>query len=219
MKMRLTCTALVLVVCAGQTAFAALMDITRPGDAIELISGFNQNDGNDGDPPGAEGVEHAIDDIGQKYLNFKDLSSGFSVTPSANVLGEPVTGIRFYAANDAEPRDPASYQLFGSNDSIGGPWEAISSGAVMLPSARNPGGNAVMIPPSGNLGASYYEVLFDNADTYDHYQVLFPTLKDAEAANSMQIAEVELLAEVPEPGTFGLIALGLMGIMGIARRK
>ena len=76
-----------------------------------------------------------------------------------------------------------------------------------------------MIPPEGNLGASHYEVLFDNANTYEHYGVIFPTLKDANAANSMQIAEVELLAEVPEPGTFGLIALGLMGIMGIARRK
>ena len=50
MKMRLTCAALALVVCAGQTAFAELMDITRPGDDIVLVSGFNQNDGDAGDP-------------------------------------------------------------------------------------------------------------------------------------------------------------------------
>lgn len=218
MKMRLTCAAL-LVAFAGQTAFAELMDITRPGDAIELVSGFNQNDGAAGDPPGAEGVENAINDIGQKYLNFLDLSSGFNVTPSANVLGNPVQGIRFYAANDAEPRDPASYQLFGSNDSINGPWEAISSGAVMLPADRNAGGGAVMIPPAGNLAASHYEVLFDNDNSYDHYSVIFPTLKDANAANSMQIAEVELLATVPEPGSLGLLALGLLSLCGIARRK
>ena len=169
-------------------------------------------------PPGAEGVENAINDIGQKYLNFLDLSSGFNVTPSGNPAGEPVTGIRFYAANDAEPRDPASYQLFGSNVSIEEGWEAISSGAVMLPSDRNPGGGEVMIPPTGNLGASHYEVLFDNENSYDHYRVIFPTLKDANAANSMQIAEVELLA-VPEPSSLGLLALGLLSLCGIARRK
>jgi hypothetical protein len=218
MKMRFTCAAL-LVVFAGQTAFAAIMDITRPGDPIELVSGFNQNDGNAGPPPGAEGVEHAIDDVGQKYLNFLDLSSGFNVTPSANVLGSPVVGIRFYTANDAEPRDPASYQLFGSNDSISGPWEAIASGNLALPSDRNAGGAAVSIPPAGNLGAAHQEVGFDNALTYDHYQVIFPTLKDANAANSMQIAEVELLAEVPEPTSLVLAVLGMLSICGIARRK
>lgn len=218
MKMRFTCAAL-LVVFAGQTAFAALMDITRPSDTIQLVNGVNQNDGNAGPPPGAEGVENVINDIGQKYLNFLDLSSGFDVTPSANILGNPVTGLRLYTANDAEPRDPASFQLFGSNDSIDGPYEAIASGNLMLPSARNEGGAAVSIPPSGNLGAAHQEVLFDNALTYDHYRLVFPTLKDANAANSMQIAEVELLAEVPEPTSLALLVLGMLSICGIARRK
>lgn len=218
MKIRFACAA-VLVAFVGQSAFAAIMDITRPGDPIELISGFNQNDDAAGSPPGAEGVENSINDIGQKYLNFLDLSSGFSVTPSANVLGSPVTGVRFYTANDSPERDPASFQLFGSNDSINGPWEAIASGALALPEGRNEGGDAVSIPPAGNLGAFHQEVNFSNSATYSHYSVIFPTLKDAVAANSMQIAEVELLAEVPEPSTVALLMLGMMSVIGIARRK
>ena len=35
----------------------------------------------------------------------------------------------------------------------------------------------------------------------------------------MQIAEVELLATVPEPSSLGLLALGLLSLCGIARRK
>ena len=218
MKMRYSCAALAVVFCASQS-FAALMDITRPGDAIQLVSGFNQNDDAAGDPPGAEGVENAINDIGQKYLNFLDLSSGFSVTPSQGA-DAAVVGLRLYTANDQAPRDPASYQLFGSNDSIDGPWEAISSGALALPDGRNDGGDTVMIPPAGNMDAFHQEVSFDNELSYSHYSLVFPTLKDANDANSMQIAEVELLAEVvPEPASASLILAGLLGICGMIRRR
>ena len=48
---------------------------------------------------------------------------------------------------------------------------------------------------------------------YLSYRLTFPTLKDAGAANSMQIGEVELLGavaeSVPEPGTLALLALGI----------
>ena len=35
--------------------------------------------------------------------------------------------------------------------------------------------------------------------SYRSYRVTFPTLKDAAAANSMQIGEVELLGQVASP--------------------
>lgn len=218
MRLQLKCALVVAMFVAGQTAMvsAEKIDITRPGDAIQLVSGFNQDDGNAGPPPGAEGVENAINDIGQKYLNFLDLSSGFSVSPS--FTGEPVTGIRLYTANDAEPRDPASYQLFGSDDTIDGPWTAISSGNLALPSARNAGGSSVVIPPTGNLAAAHQTVEFDNDTAYQHYRLIFPTLKDAVAANSMQIAEVELLA-VPEPASAAMALVALLGMVGYFRRR
>jgi hypothetical protein len=200
------------------TANAAFMDITRPGDPIALVNGVNELDGDAGPPPANEQVARAIDDVGQKYLNFLDLNSGFSVTPSLN--HRVVTGVRFYTANDAEVRDPASYQLFATNEGLDAPaasWLAIASGNLALPSGRNAGGNAVVIPPEGNLAAFNQEVTFANTTAYKHYRVVFPTLKDAASANSMQIAEVELLTFVPEPSC-ALIG-GLAMAFGALRRR
>jgi hypothetical protein len=220
MKLQLVCAMAGLAIVVSQTvASAALIDITRPGDPIEVVSGDNQNDGDAGPPPGAEGVENAINDIGQKYLNFLDLNSGLRVTPSANPGGEPVVGLRLYTANDSETRDPASFQLSGSNDSIDGPWTVIASGNLELPSGRNEGGSTVSIPPTGNLGAFHQEVSFENNTLpFDHYRLIFPTLKNAADANSMQIAEIELLA-VPEPAGLTLALLSLLGIATLRRRN
>ena len=209
--------ALVLAMFTVNTVSGAFIDITRPGDPIALVNGINQGDGDAGPPPANEPVEKAIDDVGQKYLNFLDLNSGFAVTPSANPNSEPVIGLRLYTANDSPERDPASFQLLGSNDSIDGPWEAIASGNLALPEGRNDGGDAVAIPPTGNLGAIYQEVSFANDLPYAHYQVIFPTLKDAAVANSMQIGEVELLV-VPEPASLALLGMGGL-LMLISRRR
>jgi uncharacterized protein (TIGR03382 family) len=200
-------------------ANASIIDITRPGDPLQIVNGQNQGDGDFGAPPAAEVESHAIDDVGQKYLNFLDLNSGFKVTPSANPGNLPVTGIRLYTANDAVERDPASFILSGSNgDLANGPWDVIASGNLALPDGRNAGGNAVAIPPTGNNAAINQAVTFDNALPYAHYQIVFPTLKNAAVANSMQIGEVEFLV-VPEPGTATLAAMALCGLGAMARRR
>lgn len=160
------------------------LDITQPGDPIWLVNGSNDNDADAGPPPMGEGVEHTIDNVGQKYLNFLDLGSGFAVQPQVGLT--VVTGIRLYTANDAEPRDPASYVLEGSTVGNAGPWTTISSGPLALPSRRTPGGNTP-------LGTNSQTVIFPNFTPYAAYRLTFPTLKDAAAANSMQIGEVELL--------------------------
>jgi len=203
----LFCFAAALSVAWAATAQAQYTDITNPGDPIELVNGTNDGDGSAGAPPAKEGVENAINNIGQKYLNFLDIESGLAVTPSGNPSKLPVTAARFFTANDAPDRDPASYEIFGSNNSLVGPWTLISSGPLNPPADRNPGGNA--IPTFNEL------VTFANSATFDHYKVRFPSLKNAAAANSMQIAEVELLV-VPEPtsatlGTLSLLALGALG--------
>jgi hypothetical protein len=218
-QMKLQCAFLVMLFFVSQTAAvsAAFVDISRPGDPIVLVNGLNQGDTNSGPPPSAEAEANAINDTGQKYLNFLDLNSGFAVTPSANPGNDPVIGLRLYTANDAETRDPASYQLAGSNASITGPWEVIASGNLALPAGRNPGGAAVSIPPEGNTGAFYQEIMFANTTPYSHYQIVFPTLKDAAAANSMQIAEVEFLV-VPEPAGLLLALAALLGL-GLVRPR
>jgi hypothetical protein len=132
---RLTVIGLILFCAAA--ANAQYVDITRPGDPIQVVNGSDDGDGSAGDPPPSEVPAKAIDDFAQKYLNFKDLGSGFAVTPSANPLNLPVIGLRFYTANDFPSRDPASYILEGSNDSIAGPWVLISQGPLALPADRN----------------------------------------------------------------------------------
>lgn len=210
-----------LILAIPALSHAIPIDVTQPGDPILLVNGLNDGDANDGPPPAAEGVEHAIDNVTQKYLNFLDLGSGFIVTPSfgAPSGGTVVTGIRLYTANDAEPRDPASYVLEGAA-SAGGPFTLISNGDLLLPAGRNPGGSNP-IDPSVHF---HQELLFSNATAYFSYRLTFPTLKDATAANSMQIGEVELLGvaalqTVPEPSTFGLIGIGLLGLLLGARNR
>lgn len=189
------------------SASAQLIDITHPGDPITVISGFNDGDGASGPPPAAEGVGNAIDNLGNKYLNFLDVASGFEVTPSVGAT--VVTALRFWTANDAEERDPASFQLEGSFN--GSHFVLIANMALALPAARNLGG----VPLTGN---AFQEVSFANTALYTSYRLIFPTLKDAAAANSMQIAEVEFLA-VPEPGTMALLGLGSLAALWGRRQR
>lgn len=195
-------------VCSAQS------DVTAPGDAILIVNGVNDGDGDSGPPPGSENVENAINNVGQKYLNFLDLGSGLIVTPSFNagLGGTLVTGLRLYTANDATERDPASYLLEGAL-SAAGPWTAISSGGLDLPLGRNAGGNAPLDP----LSSFNQTLFFANDDGYLAYRLTFPTLRNAPAANSMQIAEIELLGiAIPAPASLGLA--GLAGLV-ISRRR
>ncbi len=172
-------------------------DVTSPEDAILLVNGENDDDANAGEPPAAEGVENAINNLTQKYLNFLDLGSGFIVTPAIGPT--KITGARFYPANDSPERDPASFEIWGSTEGPDGPFTMIASGDLTLPDQRNAGGQ---IPIDGTH--VFQEVTFENTAVYVSYQVVFPTVRDAVAANSMQIAEVELLGSEgilpPEPG-------------------
>jgi hypothetical protein len=171
----------------GETPLA---DVTVPSDPVVLKSGENDDDADAGPPPGAEGVENAINDTALKYLDFRDLGSGFIVTPSVGAT--VVSGLRLYPANDSVERDPASYQLLGSTTGPDGDFVLISEGPLDLPETRNDAGLA--ITPS----VPNQDVRFDNSTAYLSYWILFPTLKDAAGANSMQIGEVEFLGTTGE---------------------
>jgi len=157
---------------------AAGLDITKPGDTIIGAP-------NDGDWPDDEAPPLAIDDnTGTQYLHFKGFSqpTGFRVTPSARQT--IVVGLTFTTANDFPGRDPIAFELYGSNKSIDGPYELIASGDIVDFSQRTEWPRFTM---------NETPILFDNGVAYDHYQILFPVLRDPQSANSMQIAEVELL--------------------------
>lgn len=153
-------------------------DVTAPGDNVKGVP-------NDGDWPGAETPPLAIDDkTSTKYLHFKGetQATGFQVTPSA--IQSIVTGLTFTTANDSPERDPIAFELYGSNVSIDGPYELIAAGPIVdfnQPTA------------AARFTKNTTPISFDNAVAYDHYQVLFPAVRNAATANSMQIAEVELI--------------------------
>jgi hypothetical protein len=158
-------TLLALLLLAGYAGRSMSADITNPGDPV-VPSSLNS--------PGGEPAPNAIDNrVLTKYLNFDELNTGFTVVPTT--LGVPVVGLGLISANDAAERDPASFTLEGSNDGIN--FTPISSGAV----------------PAFAFRHQIQQFAFANSTSYLQYRVLFPTVQNAGAANSMQIAEVQLL--------------------------
>jgi hypothetical protein len=148
-------------------------DVTKPGDPLVAIPGTP------GDSPAGEGVVNAIDNnTATKYLSFTKLNTGFTVTPSmgSTLIG----GITITSANDAPERDPASYQIFGSNDG-GATFTAqpIAQGSIPIFTARFQKVSLTFTTPV--------------TQTFTTYKVIFPTVANATAANSMQLSELELL--------------------------
>jgi len=151
--------------------------------------------------PANEGPNQAIDNrwlpttpqTSTKYLNFGRFNTGFIIDP--NFGSSTVQSFRIHTANDNEPRDPATYELYGSNDpgimsgddSAGDAesWTLISSGALSLPSARRATGPVVPIT---------------NATSYNLYRLVFPTLKSPNAATAMQIGDVEFFESADGTG-------------------
>lgn len=152
--------------------------------------------------PANEGPNKAIDNLwlaatpqtSTKYLNFGRFNTGFIIDP--NFGASTVKSFKIHTANDNEPRDPATYELYGSNDaaissadnSIGGTeaWTLISSGALSLPSARRATGPVVSV---------------DNSTSYNLYRLVFPTLKSPNAATAMQIGDVEFFESADGTGS------------------
>jgi F5/8 type C domain-containing protein len=155
-------------------------DITRAGDIVVGVP-------NDGDWPAGETPDLVIDDdSATKFLHFKGATepTGIQVTPLAGA--SIVTGVTFTTANDAAERDPATFELYGSNDSIDGPYTLIASGDIV-----DFTGETAWPRFTKNETA----ISFANDVAYAHYQVLF-TVRDPASANSMQVAEIELIGTV-----------------------
>ena len=169
------------------------VDVTKPGDEVH---GIPESDVCGGDSsvnvsPCAELPANVIDDnVNTKYLNFKgnfnagETACGFTVVPSVGAT--VVTGMTFSSANDAPERDPTAFELYGSNDA-GATWTLIASGPI------SDFAGAVAWPRLTKIASA---ITFANDVAYTEYKVLFTALRNVASANSMQIAEVELLGSV-----------------------
>jgi len=159
-------------------AAQAARDVTGPLDTVVGVPDENT-------PPN-ELPPFAVDDqVLTKYLHYDGgtVATGFRVTPAMGPT--VVTGLTFTTANDADGRDPADYELSGSNVSIDGPYTLIAAGPIedFVGTAAWPRRTKTTTP-----------IQFENDIAYEHYQVMFPTVRTA--GNYMQIAEVELLTPV-----------------------
>ena len=169
----------------GGTVQAA-RDITGPGDPIIGIpnDGLTTGGQNNGWPANEPPLQAIDDRVNTKYLHFKGNAepTGIRVTPG----GEPgvVTELTLTTANDAAERDPVEFELYGSNESIDGPYTLIASGEIVdfNQSAAWP-----------RLTKNTTPIIIENDTVYAHYQLMFPKVRDAGSANSMQIADIELL--------------------------
>jgi hypothetical protein len=94
-----------------------------------------------------------------------------------------VVGLTLTTANDDYGRDPIAFELSGSNDSIDGPYTVIASGEV-VDFAQDE------VWPRFTMNAT--PIVFSNTVEYKYYQLMFTAVRDVSAANSMQIAEIEL---------------------------
>ncbi len=158
------------------------LDITGAGDTVQGVP-------NDGDWPAAETPPNAIDDnVNTKYLHRKggSMATGFQVAPL--VGSTVVTGLTFTSANDDYGRDPTSFELSGSNDSIDGPYTLIASGDIVDFSQTT-------VWPRHTKTTTPIE--FENTTAYMYYQIVFPTLR-SNNDGLMQIAEVEFLGSTAQ---------------------
>jgi len=174
---------------------AQWFDVTNPGDPVVGVP-------NDNNWPAAEVPLHAIDNVvaGAKFLCFKTSfipdaatgAGGFRVTPSGPKV--VVKALNFASANDAPERDPIKFRLSGADASIDGPYTLIAEGTIdefSQPTAF--ARNAWISAP----------VLISNRRAFKHYELMFTELRDRNAANSVQIGEVEFLSDGSPAGSAG----------------
>ena len=134
-----------------------------------------------------------------------------------------VNGLLLSSANDSPDRDPTSYQLYGSNSALDNTKFGTAGTIYDVGDNFTLISTGVLTPPSTRLTA-YPPVSFTNTTPYTNYILVFPTVSNAATANSMQIAEADLLngatvitapgspigggvLSTPEPGS-GLVLLG-----------
>lgn len=153
-----------------------IADITHPGDVIRAYPSLVS------DSPGFEGVENAIDNNNDtKFLDFGKQNIGFDVTP---FVTSHLRGISLTSANDEPDRDPSTVIIYGKKKN--GEVEIIRM--IEIPTWLDPN-QAVAL--SRKVKQTFY---FDQAtDNFEEYRVVFPTVLNPNSANSMQIAEVELI--------------------------
>ena len=174
--------------------------LTSPNE-VDLTLRTNVVQATSANSPAGQGATNAIDNsAATKYLNLDKLNTGLTITVSSD---SAMRGLTLISAEDAPERNPTSYILAGSQNGVN--FTTISSNTV---------------PPFVTTN-SIQSFSFPNATGYPFYRLTFPTVADAVAANSMQIAEVELLTHPELTSSNDVISVtlptGAFDIRGVTR--
>ena len=197
----------------------AQTDVTTPGDPIiggQMIGGVFAP-ATQGAPAGnanmypIDGLPAFVIDNGatSRYRNFGEVFTGFVVTPNFghNIGGTFVSSFSLITAPDAPERDPLAFTLEGTQgDPLTGSYSLIFSGSTGLD--VDPGRTAAKLTAFPVVGA------------FTSYRVIFPTVRNSTATDSMQIGEVQIngVLAFPEPSTFALLGISAIGILATRRR-
>ena len=211
--MNLPLLSIVALTAMAASASAAVISMTNPiGGAVvgtNFVVGAVGTVGGVNNWPAGEPPAATIDsNTATKYLNFAELNTGVIVTPA---LGSgPLRRLTFTTANDSPPRDPMTYTVYGSAVALTGAGP-FSLGAMATLSS---GSTGLTVDP-GRFTAGPGQG-FANDTAFASYVVVFPTVRDAVAANSMQVSEIGFNDVIPEPSTLGL---GVLAMLGLLRRR
>lgn len=124
-----------------------------------------------------EGKEKVFDNQqDSKWLDLSPQGSWIAYAYASGVAGR-LTGYTLTSANDCPERDPAQWQLQGSND--GANWTTVDSQSGVAFSARF---QKLAFPLTG-------------APTYKAYRLNITKVFDPSSANCVQLGEIELLGQ------------------------
>jgi len=181
--------------------------IFSPGNAVVPIDEFQSRY-----PLTTEIPSKVIDGVNTtKYLNFGRTNSGFIDTPARGAT--VAKSFTIVTGNDAPNRDPASYEIYGTNELVNpidngngdeNNWVLIASGPLSLPTARN-----ALSDPVG----------FENNLAYTSYKIVFPTLRGNDLMQLSEFILSDTAVVVPEPALAGVFAAGLFGLLRRRRGK
>jgi hypothetical protein len=176
------------------------------------------NSPGDGQPP------LAIDQVSNpgppvsttKYLNFGEQNSGIIITNSDGPVD--VNFMRLRTADNPSERDPASFRLFGTNDPITSEPNSNSNGTeTWTLIAESTEANPLVLPTERHTWGDF--ITINSPANYTSYRLIFPTVRNATGANSMQIADIQFYTVIPEPATASLVALVGLAMAACTRRR
>jgi PKD repeat protein len=152
---------------------------TTPSDTTDELTGTpsaqGQNSGS------GETAASAFDNSNStKWLDFANANPGTRASwiqyRYANDARQVVTSYTITSANDAPSRDPASWQLLGSNDG-GATWSVLDQ-------------------RTGETFSSRFQkrsFTISNSQAFNIYRLQIDSVANPSSANSVQLAEIELL--------------------------